>query len=504
MSRTAAAAAKKDVASVDIVAVKRHNGPITLPEELDLMEASKALAKMHAAQEQTIKPRATIRAFPWETARALKRVLEARFGMMTEKTTFSFFFGPQHPAAVQIDVGPGQTEFVPWGAPIEVPGLSGHLEIEVEWQDGMMGSAITGEIKRLHEGVFAEIAAAVRQDIEDNNIYRGKVLRVAFDDAAPKITFEDTSKWDVSRLRWSQNITQTVETRVLGYIRNIELYRKAGVRSRRGVIGAGGFGTGKTKLGWLITKVAEEANTALSEPWTVLWLDDVSRLEDILKLGTARWGRLIVITEDLDRITSGQRDEEMDTLSQAIDGSNNNGSDVLLYATTNNYDDIHEVFKRDGRFDVKLHMTLPDVHAVEQLLWAYGGDLIADGADLSEAAFVLEGITPAAIENVVSAAKEAYINRTGSIDFQLNGDDLLSAAFSVKAQHAFSQRTDTTPKSKEELFGQELAKGLASGFANVVEAVVTRKVHLLQAERELEEWEQRQEPTHRLAAGAAD
>lgn len=493
---------------VDVVDIRKHSGPLMLPEGVPLPALAKAIMDRHTADEQTINASATVNAFPWETARAMSRVLMNKFGAVSEKTVTGMgFFGPytNHPGKVEIEVGLGQTEFVPWGAPFEVPGLSGTVEIEPhrEKRDGMLISKVTAQLKRMDEPAFQEIVAAVRQDIIDNSIYRGKVVKLKFDGDMPVLTFVDYKRWTPTPLRFNADLTGVIEARVLGFVNSPDLFRDIDIKPRRGVCAAGDFGTGKSQLWQLIVKTAMRANETLSEPWTVIHLEDVKDLQKAL-LYVRRWGRAILGGEDIDTITGGaQRDAQMNALSDALDGLESAGSaQVLLYCTTNNYDNIHPVFKRDGRFDVTLYMERPDALTIEALLRAYAGNLVSATTDLSEAANVLRGITPAAIENVVSAAKEAYVYRAAQRPTAdcLSGFDFTVAAHAIIKQHKLRHKTDAAPRTQDELFGHELGKGLAQGITQAIS--VWRQELNDEATDELRDFDAALSRERRLASGA--
>lgn len=461
--------------TVDVIDIKRHGGSLLVPESLTYAKAAELLLAKEAAEEQTINTYATVAALPWEVALSFVEVVRAKFGLMETLTEWTWF-GPKHPAAVEIEVGVNKTAYVPLNTPIAVPGIDGKITITGTFDDtGRLSGRIGGTLKRKDEPTFAEIVDEVRAHIDANNIYRGQVLKLTFDegDNTPKLKFMDTSRWNVSMLRYNAELTEQIEDRIVGFIENPDNYQRAGVRPRRGVIAAGDYGTGKTVLGKALILAAQRANATLSAPWTTIWLENVRDLEKAM-LFVGRWGRTILMAEDIDQIAATQqRDERMNALSMALDGLNSN-SQTLIYVTTNNYTHIHPVLKRDGRFDVVLHMERPDAPTVEGLIRSYGGKYVARDADLTLAGIILAGITPAAIENVVAAAKESYLARTGSLDFQINGDDFARAARAIAKQHDLKQSVEKAPMSKEEMFGREIGRGVAAGVKEVLTQQTTQ------------------------------
>lgn len=471
---------KLEAQTQDVVAVKHHDGPILLPSTMrdkygntDFDPAIKALTQAKAHESQVVAFRATVDAFPWETSLALVAVLEEEFGAATMITKMGWF-GPEHPEAVEVKVGPGKTKLIPWGAPFRIPGLDEvELSLTTGRENGRMTTIMTAEVKRRYEPVLKELAGKIRTWLLTNSIYKGQALKIGFDQQGnPEIDFLDLASFDDSRLNYTREVESIIEDSILTPIRYPELCEAAGIRKKRAALAAGPYGTGKTALMRKIMRVATLPLMGHAR-WTGVYLTDVSQLSLALPY-VERWGRTVVCAEDLDKVASAGRDEMVQKMSTALDGLENYSSQVFVICTTNNLDNIHPVLRREGRFDVTIPVDLPDAEAVVRLLRAYGGSLISELADLSKASQILKGFPPATAEEVVQVAKLSYIRRQENTAFLLDGEDIYRAALQVQAQRRYSQKVDQTPSSKDELFGMELGRGLAQGMAEAFDRVLAR------------------------------
>lgn len=459
----------------DVVNVKHHDGPIMLPNTMrdkfgntDYDPAIETLMQAKAHALQTTVFAAKIDAFPWEVAMALPDVLEEVFGAATLKTkTIETFFGPVtiHPQAREIKVGPGPKDvvLVPWGAPFNIPGLPEvELNIESVPDQGRLCTGVHAEVKRKDHPVLQEIVDRVREYIKAKSIYKGKVLTLKFDttDGAdmPVIDFLDLSGFDPSILAYDDSTTNDIKFKLLAFVDHPELCIETGIKSKQSFTLAGPRGTGKTALArWVMQHGTKDGR------WTAVYLQDSTDLAKALPY-LARWGRSIMLAEDIDKVAGKDTPyAKVQELSLILDGLDKFDQEVLLLCTTNNLDDVHPMLRREGRLRT-IPVDMPDRHAAAQVLRNYAGALLGEGQSVDAAGKLLAGYPPATCEAVVGDAKRVYIARTGSLDFKLTGEDLRVAAEGVIRERGYCHRSDQTPRSKDELFGYELGKGMAQGI----------------------------------------
>ena len=196
---------------------------------------------------------------------------------------------------------------------------------------------------------------------------------------------------------------------------------------KRGVLFAGPYGTGKT------AQAFAAALLAVKFGWTFLYLADVSQLPKAIQF-SKMYGRTVIYAEDIDRVTDGERDEDMDEIFNMVDGIDTKESDILLIVTTNHLEKINKAMLRPGRLDVTIHIGPPDAEAVQRLIKGYAGDTLDASVTGEEAGLILDGQIPAVVREAVERAKLYAIDRTGGEDFKLMDSDLVDAATEVIEQ----------------------------------------------------------------------
>lgn len=462
----------------DVVLVKHHDGPIMLPESMrdqlgntDYDAAIKAFMDAKAHEAQTTVFSAKLDVFPWEAALEMPNVLEEMFGSATVKTkTYMTFFGPvtEHPQAREIKVGPKPEDIVliPWGAPFRVPGLDEvELTIANMMDGGRLQTQISSEVKRKHQPVLQSIVEKLRDRVARFSIYRHKILQLQFDGDMPIIDFIDLDAKELG-LVYNRDVEKQLRAHLHGFIKHPDLWAVGGLGSKRGALFVGPYGTGKS------AQIRAIMREAVRYGWTCVYLKDAKDIAKAMPY-IARWGRTVLGAEDIDKVANKDTPQDkVQALSLILDGVTSYAAEVQLICTSNNLDHIHPILRRHGRFDITVLMGLPNPEAGERLLKLFAGNLLAEGADLQRAGRAIAGLMPSTIREVINRAKAYYIERQGNLDFALTGDDMYHAAVEIATEQGITQQVDKTPRSKDEIFGFELGKGLSEGIDHGVRTIV--------------------------------
>lgn len=410
---------------------------LIVPETMTLTDAITTLQARLKAMQEVIHLQETYDVFPWDGSKALSEVLKKRFGWV-EIRGHAGFFGDKPPEFIQIQTGPHTVESIVWGKFI-VPGTSIHLGCGVGWKESRMVFKIDAALKRLDEDYCKGILSDVRTYLKTGSIYRGKAVRLRFlDDNGskldmPEITFIDTDLIDPSQLIYSKHIEDQVNAYLFTPIERVNELEANGIRIKRAVILGGIYGTGKT----MAAMVA--ARKAVDHGITFLYVARADELPLALAF-TKQYMNPAAVTfcEDVDRVSSGERDVDMDDLLNMVDGLDTKKDRIIVILTTNRLEEIHPAMIRRATV---IEVTPPDAEAVVRLLRKYAGDAISADADLSEVGKTLEGNTPSVIADTLEKAKlsQLMLNPEGTVVTELSSEALLVAARYMQRQITLSR-----------------------------------------------------------------
>lgn len=378
---------------------------------------------------------------------------------------FQSWFGPVPPSMITIEVDYNKTEQMPWG-PIEVNKFSAPLTPSIQLVEGHPTLQFNAKIRNNERFEADRLMKAAHEMLKKESIYRGKAIDVDFEvvnpmnfrfdpTKAPK--FWDTSGTKVEELILPKTVEQLVKTNIWTPIRKTQYARQHKIPLRRAILLAGKYGVGKTLGARVTAKIAKENG------WTFLYLRKLEQLKEALYFAR-NYQPCVVFAEDINRITSGKRDEEMDELFNTIDGVDRKNDEVMLVFTTNNIEQIHPGMIRPGRIDTVIEVTPPDAQATERLIRQYGVGLVEEGAVLTNVAKKLEGNIPAIIREAVERSKLAAIaDHDGEGDLVVKAEHLETAADQMLV-HAEFLKEKPEPKPDLQILGEAMANTIAQGF----------------------------------------
>lgn len=435
--------------------IARGSNEIILPVGMSYKSAHEWLTRKEEAEEQIIVVNDHIICYPLDGLVALKRAAEELYGFF--EIGSRGFWGNLNPATM---------------VPVEVWG-GDKISIAYEkltiptWDNGVIQPIIQPEmklslrasVKKKFESEVKRLFDAVKQQIKDNSIYKGKAISVKLDfltgdeefhpvDSAPRFMNDvvDTKESDIIL----NDVTQfEVATNLYSLIERTGAMKKNGISLKHGCLLASTYGTGKTLLGKIL------AGKAVRNGWTFIYLEKVSQIATAFKFAET-YAPAIIFAEDVDQVTSGQRNSQLNSILNTIDGIDTKSKPIITILTTNNVEAIEPAFLRAGRVDSLIVIEKPDEFAAAKFVKHYAGDALSPDVELSEVGKELANMTPAFITEAVQKAKRHAIYRTGEDDItgQVGTNDLLLAAKAMSKHIKLAEQR--TEKSPEEQVAQAL------------------------------------------------
>jgi transitional endoplasmic reticulum ATPase len=451
----------KDAPQDVVVAQVRHAGTeLLVPEGMDLDEAVSLLKRRMQYLEEDMNFNEAFGYFPLDGAHALNEVLEKHFGWAIAEP-IPGFFGNMPPALINVEVAPKVFKKIPWGR-FALPGTEGGwIQCAATHDGNSVKFALTGLVKRKYEAMVTTIFAMVRDELAANSIYRGKAIKIRFQDDygndldMPTPEFMDLTDIDESMAIYSDSVQTQITTNLLTPIVRVNDCIANNIPVKRGVMLAGTYGTGKTLAAKVAAKLSDRHNI------TFVYIPHAAELSKAIAFARQYQSPACVIfCEDIDRAVTGERTVEMDDILNIIDGIDTKTANIITVLTSNHLESINPALLRPGRLDAVIEVTAPDAVAVAKLLRSYGGAAITPETNLDKAAAILQGNIPAVIAEVVKRAKLAELARTpvGEIVTNLSEEAIIEAAESVKAHvelldRRANERTPRLPALEDTLRG---------------------------------------------------
>lgn len=453
--------------------VEFYGEKIILPEGMKIPSAITVLTEREKYMQQTMAIHETFNVFPWDGAWGLLQVLKARFGWAAI-TGHPSFWGPRPPQYIQVEVGPGQVESVPWGV-FTIPNAEGaKVSTGADMKDGRISFKITAELKRTDEPYIRQILSQLRDYLSKNSIYRGKAVKLRlYDDNGQKLEmpepkFIDTSKIDRTQLILSRDVEDAIATNLFTPIERVTELSANGLQAKRGVLLGGKYGTGKTLAAYVAAKLCVQHGVSF------IYVSRASELAEAIAFAEqyqspAAW----VFCEDIDREMKGtERTAEMDSVLNIVDGIDTKNSRVSVVLTTNHMEELNQAMLRPGRLDAVIEVTEPNAEAMERLLRWYGGAFIDPEANLSEVGQELAGQIPAVVAEVVKRAKltELKLTPVGQQIGHISQVALLEAAKTMRKQLELLQpRATNVPDSMGQAFSKLIDERVAANALDVAD-----------------------------------
>ena len=241
---------------------------------------------------------------------------------------------------------------------------------------------------------------------------------------------------------------------IANYLKNPDLYFKAGAKSPKGVLMYGPPGTGKTLLAKSIAGDAGVPFLEIAGPELVGMVvgSGSSKIKDLFKQATELDKPCIIFIDEIDAV-GAKRDSDMSGTGKSaaqsleqllieLDGFNDR-SQIILIGATNRVDNLDPALLRPGRIDRKVYVGLPDRGNRVKMVDLFSKNISIDPSvtakTLNDIGSGLVGMSGAEISNIVneSALLAAKDNRAAvtALDLEEAKDNEL---FGVKSNKYIS------------------------------------------------------------------
>jgi transitional endoplasmic reticulum ATPase len=452
---------KKKIHKAEIV---QYGDAIVLPDKMSLKTARDLIDRKIAYEEEPVNIIEMIGGFPYDGARAMTKAMEQMFGFAMAEPTPGFF-GDEPPQLIQIEVAYQKYENIVWGQ-FSLPGFEGRVATsQAKDNNGRLVFQLTASTKRKYEKKVRALAQLTREILAKDSIYRGQAVKIRFrkDDGAqlplPKISFVNLADVNEKDLVYPDFVQSSLETNIWTLLERREEVRAMGVPTKRGILLAGTFGVGKTAAAAVTAKKCVENGV------TYLLCERADEFPEMVSFA-GQYSPAVVFSEDIDRVTSGERSVSLDQILNIIDGVESKTSDVMFVLTTNNLEQIHKGMIRPGRLDAVIVITAPDAKAVERLVRIYGRGLVNEDEDLTKIGKLLAGQIPAVIREVVERSKLFALKNTpkGEPVQTITDRDLMESAQEMKAQIDLLNKPERRKPTDLERLGTVLGDHLTAGL----------------------------------------
>lgn len=433
--------------------VKHDGKQIVLPAdpgEMDLRVAAKHLIKLDDEQNMKVDVNETINCYPYDGLVAITDAMAFLFGWSSPVPTPSFF-GPIPPRILSVQVGVDEFRQVPMGD-FTIPAIPDDYKITVGMKFGDKPFVyIASQLPRKYEKIVRLIGKTAREFLAKSSIYKGKAVRIATKkdqvDFEQQPEFFATGAITEEDLHLNDTIRQMVETSILTPIKYTEKCLAAQVPLKRGVLLEGPYGTGKSLISRITSKIATQNG------WTFILIEDVGALKGALELAKS-YQPCVVFAEDLDRAVTLDRDDVANNILNTLDGVLSKTAQVMVVFTTNHVEKINKAMLRPGRLDAVISIRPPNAKTCESLIRYYGRGMIAATEDVSEACEALKGQIPATIREVVERSKLHSIPRTelGATPV-ITASDLLATAEQMNNHLALLNGPESKKSDADNLYG---------------------------------------------------
>ena len=168
---------------------------------------------------------------------------------------------------------------------------------------------------------------------------------------------------------------------------------------------------------------------------------------------------IIVFTEDIDQVTSGERDVALQDILNTLDGGDTKDMNVIALFTTNHLERIDPTFLRGKRIGTIISMDYLESHTAEIYVSSFceGIDLVGDFAPVY-AKVGASNIAPAFMAEIIENVKSTMVIR---------GDNALSATeFDACIDSYLRQVSLAATKENYSTPEQSLAKSLQAVLHN--------------------------------------
>ena len=409
-------------------AILREGKQIVIPEFMTLTDASRAIRDWENSMEEDMSRGVAIAGHPSDTLYAFDQAMRRAFGhIFGSSDVVQTFFGamkiPGQTKSIEIDYH--KFISVPFGN-VKVPGLPIKMNIGIKQKKNVMDSVLMINFEYRHK--FAPLVSMIEDEINkelaNNSVFRGKAIDSQFG-------FLNLKGFPLDRIVYAKKEKTQLDAHVFRLIKSTKAAKGYGLALKRTVLLLGKFGTGKTLTALLA------ANVCIENGWTFMSVvpgDDIAQAILFAK----NYQPCVVFFEDIDQVTSGERDSHINRILNIVDGILSKNAEVMTILTTNHAEKIESAMLRPGRIDAVIEMGHIDEESLLGLVKSYCGNMLADDVNPSDLIEVADDYTPSFIAEACNRAILYAMERIDGVSndgIRITQQDLKGALMGLRSQY---------------------------------------------------------------------
>jgi hypothetical protein len=344
----------------------------------------------------------------------LNRAIEEIIGV----TTMGINKGPsgtENPMnTVDVILAGGIRKKVPYGD-IELPDMGEKAMIKIHYDFDERKLYIRGKCQFKFNSLIDRIIDKTKYLLNTDSIYKNQTFEInaAVDAGQPQLI--DMSGVDKEIMILSSK-TELALNPLYARILHADRCRANNIPIKYGAILEGPYGTGKTLLAFKLAELGNKNNFA------AVYLKSPELLADTLRMAKTldnNGSGIIVFVEDIDQVTSGERDAALQDILNTLDGGDTKHMNVIALFTTNHLERIDPTFLRGKRIGTIISMDYLEAHTAEIYVSSFckGIALVGDFAPIYDK-IAASNIAPAFMAEIIENVKSTMVIR---------GDNTLAA-----------------------------------------------------------------------------
>lgn len=343
---------------------------------------------------------------------------------------------------VDVQLADGTRLKVPYGR-IDLPDAGEDAHIEIGYNSKTSELLITGTSQMRFSSLIDDIVLRTEELLNTDSIYKNQAFELDSNMQPKILPLHDLDK---EFMLLSAKVEKQLRP-LYSRIREPQKCLDNKVPLKVGALLSGPYGTGKTLVAF---KMAQEA---IKNNWVFIYLKDPTLLAKTLKMSKTLdnngWG-VILFLEDIDQVTSGERDAKMQDILNTLDGGDTKGMNVISIFTTNHIEKIEPTLLRGKRIGNLVEMEAWDADTTyAYLLHVFEKEYNLEKEGLEDVCKFIEQnkIVPAFMAEITEKVKANLIFND---DDKITALDIRTSVESYLAQVALARpkKTDKTTAEK--------------------------------------------------------
>jgi hypothetical protein len=343
----------------------------------------------------------------------LNRAIEEIIGVTTVNTKGPSGEKPMN--TIDVILAGGVRKKVPYGD-IDLPEMGDGAQIRIQYDNSRKDLYIRGKCQFKFQSLIDRIMAKTKHLLNTDSIYKNQTFEINDNVEGGQPQLIDMSGVEKEVMILSDK-TRLALNPLYARILHAESCKKSKVPIKYGAILEGPYGTGKTLLAFKLAKMGNDNNFA------AIYLKSPELLADTLRMAKTldnNGSGIIVFVEDIDQVTSGDRDAALQDILNTLDGGDTKDMNVIALFTTNHLEKIDPTFLRGKRIGTIISMDYLEAETAGEYVKSFcdGIDLQGDFGPIYDKVAASK-IAPAFMAEIIENVKSTMVIR---------GDNTLKAS----------------------------------------------------------------------------